>query len=181
MICVTKRADTRPLDGRRLTYSAVGATAVADEIWSATPAEFRRHEQTVSVRGSWEDARSLMLRWAEKTRSGFDVDADGIAEVAVSEGANVWLRLAIGPVEVREPVRVVAVVVHPLRLPAEGAVRRTVDASVVPVAGDVTRSTVTYDRCLAAATFRPSQRPDLEAADVDLPADQALTAHPFIR
>jgi len=115
MICVTKRADTRPLDARLLTYSAVGATAVADEFWSATPAEFRRHEQTASVRIPWEDARSLMLRWAVKTRSGFDVYAGGVAEVSVSEGANVWLRLAIGPVDVREPIRVVAVVDHPLR------------------------------------------------------------------
>ena len=115
MICVTKRGDTRPLDARPLTYSAVGATAVADEIWSATPPEFRRYEQTVSVRRPWEDARSLMLRWAVKTRSGFEVDADGVTEGSVSEGANVWLRLAIGPVEVREPIRVVAVVDRPLR------------------------------------------------------------------
>jgi len=115
MICVTKRGDTRPLDARLLTYSAVGATAVADELWRPTPAEFRRYEQTVSVRMPWEDARSLMLRWAVKTRSGFEVDADGIGEVSVGEGANVWLRLAIGPVEVREPIRVVDLVDEPMR------------------------------------------------------------------
>jgi uncharacterized protein (UPF0548 family) len=113
--CVTKRTDTRPLDARPLTYSAVGATAVADEVWSVTPAAFRRYEQTVAVRLPWEDARSLMLRWAVKTRSGFDVDAGGIAEASVREGANVWLRLAIGPVEVREPIRVIAVVDNALR------------------------------------------------------------------
>lgn len=115
MICMTKRAHTRPLDARPLTYSAVGATAVSDEIWSATPPEFRRYEQTVPVRIPWEDARSLMLRWAVKTRSGFRVDADGTGEVSVSAGANVWLRLAVGPVEVREPIRVVAVADQPLR------------------------------------------------------------------
>jgi uncharacterized protein (UPF0548 family) len=115
MICVKKRAKSRPLDSRSLTYSAVGATAVADEIWSATPAEFRRYEQTVSVRMPWEDARSLMLRWAVKTRSGFEVDTYGTAEVSVREQANAWVRLPIGPVEVREPVRVVAVVDQPLR------------------------------------------------------------------
>jgi uncharacterized protein (UPF0548 family) len=114
-LCVTKRARTRPLDARPLTYAAVGATAVADEIWSPTSADFRRYEQTVTVQMSWKDARSLMLRWAVKTRSGFDVDADGSAEVAVSAGANVWLRLAIGPIEVREPIRVVAVVDNPMR------------------------------------------------------------------
>jgi uncharacterized protein (UPF0548 family) len=111
---VTKRADSRPLESRPLTYSAVGATAVADEIWPATPAEFRRYEQTVSVRMSWADARSLMLRWAVKTRSGFDIDT-GSAEASVRERANVWLRLAIGPVTVSEPIRVVAVVDHQLR------------------------------------------------------------------
>jgi uncharacterized protein (UPF0548 family) len=115
MICVTKRTDTRSLDTRHLTYSAVGATAVADEIWSATPVEFRRYEKTVPVRLPWDDARTLMLRWAVKTRSGFDVDAAGIGEGAVSEGENVWLRLEIGPVEVREPIRVVTVVDQPSR------------------------------------------------------------------
>ena len=115
MISVTRRADTRPLDARPLTYSAVGATAVADEIWPATPGAFRRYERTVSVRIPWEDARSLMLRWAVKTRSGFVVDADSIVEASVIEGANVWLRLAIGPVEVREPIRVIAVVDDALR------------------------------------------------------------------
>jgi uncharacterized protein (UPF0548 family) len=115
MTNVTKRADTRPLDARSLAYSAVGATAVADEPWPATPAGFRRYEQTVAVWMAWDDARSLMLGWAVKTRSGFNVDTDGTAAVAVSEGANVWLRIAIGPVKVREPIRVVAVVDHPLR------------------------------------------------------------------
>ena len=115
MIHMMKRADTRPLDVRHLTYAAVGATAVADESWAATPGEFRRYEQTVAVPLRWEDARSLMLRWAVKTRSGFEVDADGSAEPSVSEGANLWLRLAIGPVGIREPIRVVAVVDHTLR------------------------------------------------------------------
>jgi uncharacterized protein (UPF0548 family) len=74
----------------------------------------RRYEQTVSIRTPWEDARSLMLRWAVKTRSGFVVGGDGV-EVSVREGENVWLRLAIGPVVVSEPIRVVAVVDDPLR------------------------------------------------------------------
>jgi uncharacterized protein (UPF0548 family) len=115
MTRVTKRADAPPLSARPLTYSGVGATAVADEIWPATPAAFRRFEQTVSVRVPWEDARALMLRWAVKTRSGFEVDGAGTAEVSVIEGANVWLRLAIGPFEVREPIRVIAVVDYPMR------------------------------------------------------------------
>jgi uncharacterized protein (UPF0548 family) len=110
MTCVTKRSATRPLGNRPLTYSAVGATAVADEIWPRTPREFRRYEQTVSVQMPWENARSLMLRWAVKTRSGFHVETDGTADDSVTEGASVWLRLAIGPLEVREPIRVVAVV-----------------------------------------------------------------------
>jgi uncharacterized protein (UPF0548 family) len=108
---VNRRAATRPLEDRPLTYADVGATTVADVIWPATPPAFRRYEQTVPVPISWDDARSLMLGWAVKTRSGFVVDTDA----AMHAGANVWLRLAIGPVEVREPIRVVAVVDSPRR------------------------------------------------------------------
>ena len=109
------RADPGPLEDRPLTYSEVGATALADEVWPATPDGFRRYERTVSVPLPWEDARALLLAWAVKTRSGFDVETGSAAEQAVREGANVWLRLAIGPVAVREPIRVVAVVDQPLR------------------------------------------------------------------
>jgi uncharacterized protein (UPF0548 family) len=109
MTGVTKRSDTPPLDGRALTYSAVGATAVVDETWPATPAGARRYEQTVPIPIPWLDARSLLMQWAVKTRSGFDVGVHGAPPV-VREGENLWLRLAIGPVAVREPIRVVTVV-----------------------------------------------------------------------
>jgi uncharacterized protein (UPF0548 family) len=102
---VTKRAGIRPLEARSFTYSPVGATAVASQAWPATPAAFRRYEQTGPVRVPWDDARSLMLRWAVKTRSGFEVD-----QPSVGEGVDAWLRFGIGPVAIREPVRVVAVV-----------------------------------------------------------------------
>ena len=51
-----------------------------------------------------------MLRWGVKTRSGFEIRADGSVVPAVGEGANVWLRFAVGPVAVTEPIRVIAVV-----------------------------------------------------------------------
>jgi len=112
---VTNDADASSLRARHLTYTAVGATALADDVWAATARDFRRYEQTVDVHASWEDARALLLRWAVKTRSGFKVDADGTGDVAVHEGANLWLRLRIGPVTIREPIRVIAMVDHPLR------------------------------------------------------------------
>src|SRR5436305_2114827 len=113
MIRVTKRLDSRPLDARPLTYAPPGATSVADPTWSATTAGFRRHEETVCVPIPWEDARALMLRWAVKTRSGFGVDTAGAD--TVREGANVWLSMTIGPIVVREPIRVVTVVDRLLR------------------------------------------------------------------
>jgi uncharacterized protein (UPF0548 family) len=120
------RADLRPLDARHLTYGEVGSTAVAREAWPATASAFRRYEQTVAVRAAWEEARSLMLHWAVKTRSGFAVDSD-----AVREGENLWLRLAVGPVAVREPIRVIAVVDDPRRC---GFSYGTLDAH--PVCGE---------------------------------------------
>jgi uncharacterized protein (UPF0548 family) len=101
----------RELEDLQLTYAAVGDTAVADEAWGATPDGFRRDERTVPVAATWEDACATVLRWGVKTRSGFHVSTD----LAVHEGANVWVRLRVGKLTVTEPVRVVAVVDGPLR------------------------------------------------------------------
>jgi uncharacterized protein (UPF0548 family) len=95
---------------RRLTYSAAGATRPAESQWTEQPAGFRRYERTVSIgRGAdlWSVASAAVLRWGVKTRSGFTV---GPADVPVTPGADFWLLARFGPVAVREPVRVVAVV-----------------------------------------------------------------------
>ena len=115
MAGMTRMTDTRALGTRPLTYTPAGATAVADDVWGPTPAEFRRYERTVDVNASWDNARLLLLRWGVKTRSGFKVDADSIDHGTIHEGANMWLRLPFGPIAVTEPIRVVAVVDDPLR------------------------------------------------------------------
>lgn len=56
-----------------------------------------------------------MLEWGLKTRSGFRVEPEGAAGVRVGEGTDYWLFASVGPVIVREPVRVVAVVDRPDR------------------------------------------------------------------
>lgn len=76
---------------------------------------FRHAESTTLIgRGdaTWERATRDVLRWAVKTRSGFAVD--GAHEVIVGERLTVTARL--GPVRVREPVRVVEVIREPDRV-----------------------------------------------------------------
>ncbi|MFZ4809854.1 MAG: DUF1990 family protein [Ilumatobacteraceae bacterium] len=110
---MTQRTHTSSLEGRSFTYLEVGATEVASTTWAGAPIEFRRYERTVAIETAWDDARLLMLQWAVKTRSGFTIDSnDGEAAAA---GSSAWLSLSIGPVAVREPIRVVAVVDTPLR------------------------------------------------------------------
>ncbi len=94
---MTKRSDTRALASRALTYRPAGATAVADDVWAPTPNEYRRHEQAVGIKASWDDARSMLLRWGVKTRSGFEVHAEGTGDCIVVEGDNMWLRFSLGP------------------------------------------------------------------------------------
>jgi uncharacterized protein (UPF0548 family) len=51
------------------------------------------------------------MSWGVKTRSGFAVQP----ATAAREGANHWLVAALGPLRIREPARVVAVVDRPGR------------------------------------------------------------------
>lgn len=101
--------------GAHLTYGCVGATAPAADPWTARPRGFLRHESTV-VLGTgpavWDDAADRVLRWGVKTASGFVVDPPGPVEVG--DDARVTFR--VGPVEVVEPVRVVAVCREPARV-----------------------------------------------------------------
>lgn len=104
---------------RGLTYEHVGATRPADVDWppAAAPSGFRRHTSTVligrdddgSAGAVWRAASAAVLAWGVKTRSGFTVHPPP-GPGGVREGEEVWLRAALGPFTVREPVRVVAVV-----------------------------------------------------------------------
>ncbi len=81
-------------------------------------AGFRRHEEVVSLgRGAsaFETASQALLQWGVKTRSGFDVHPDQGSDLRVRDGAAYHLLARVGPVSVREPVRVVAVVDTPTR------------------------------------------------------------------
>jgi uncharacterized protein (UPF0548 family) len=104
-----------PLEKRRFSYAPTGATRPDEEMWTQRPAGFRRYERTVVLgRGDalWEATSSALLRWGVKTRSGFTVEP---ASTPVCPGADFWLVARSGPIVVREPVRIVAVVEQPDR------------------------------------------------------------------
>jgi uncharacterized protein (UPF0548 family) len=88
---------------------------VAQTAWPATPSGFRRSERTVGIEADWDAARSVLLAWAVKTRSGFTVAPEDGGALAVRAGANVRVRFAFGPITVTEPARVIAVVDEALR------------------------------------------------------------------
>jgi uncharacterized protein (UPF0548 family) len=76
---------------------------------------FRAYERTVALGRSedlWAAASAAVLEWGVKTRSGFTVEP---ASTPVSPGADFWLVARFGPIVVREPVRIVAVVEQPDR------------------------------------------------------------------
>lgn len=105
------------LADRALTYAPAGVTAPGDEVWPA-PAGRRAYERTVLVgRGEecWSQARAALLSWGVKTRSGFAVEPAAGADAGVRDGADYWLVAAVGPLRIREPARVVAVVDRPDR------------------------------------------------------------------
>lgn len=92
-----------------LTYAPAGATSPADEIWTARPSGFRRFETSVVIGHGehvWAAARETVLHWGVKRRSGFRVAPDA----PVTTDADYRVTAGWGPVSVREPVRVVAVV-----------------------------------------------------------------------
>jgi uncharacterized protein (UPF0548 family) len=119
-VITTRKARRRCQDAvmiRSLSYDAVGLTCAGDEVWTQHPAGYRRRRRTVSVgHGSqhWDAAVLALLGWQVKTRSGFVVEPM-TAGVRVQEQADYRLVARVGPVTVREPVRVVAVVDRPTR------------------------------------------------------------------
>jgi uncharacterized protein (UPF0548 family) len=110
-----KPRDDRRIESRAFTYTALGATMVAEEVWTERPAGLRRSERTMPVSVDWETARSIVLRWEVKTRSGFAVDGARTDVEAVAVGKSSWVTASIAGVRVAEPVRVVDVVDTPLR------------------------------------------------------------------
>lgn len=55
-----------------LSFSAVGATRVAEAGWGAGPRGYRRYERTVRVGHGeevWQAAATALLRWEVKTRT----------------------------------------------------------------------------------------------------------------
>ncbi|MFI8192417.1 DUF1990 family protein [Streptomyces sp. NPDC085946] len=101
-----------------LSYGTPGATSPGALIWPRTPSGFRRFERTVPIgRGEhvWTAAARAVARWEVKTRSGFTVTADDGADAAVRRGGRYTVTAGLGPLAVREPVEVVAVVGTPDR------------------------------------------------------------------
>lgn len=100
-----------------LSYDAVGGTRVAARLWTERPTGYRSFERTVAVgkgEEAWERASEAVLRWGVKTRSGFTV-ATATGELHVRPGQDRDLVAHLGPVTLREPVRVIEVVSEPDR------------------------------------------------------------------
>ncbi|GAB6897022.1 DUF1990 family protein [Kineosporia succinea] len=98
-----------------LNYDVPGATAPAEPRWTTRRhAGYRDFERTVRLGDGdeyWETASRALLAWGVKTRSGFSVQPPE----PVKTGRGYWLIARLGPLRVREPVRVVAVVDRPDR------------------------------------------------------------------
>jgi uncharacterized protein (UPF0548 family) len=97
---------------------AAGATCPAEETWPRKPSGFRAFERVVCIGHGdehWRLATAAVMQWGVKTRSGFDVRSVSGADLRASEGRDFTLVASIGPVRVREPVRVVSVVDLPDR------------------------------------------------------------------
>jgi uncharacterized protein (UPF0548 family) len=117
-----------PGTGRELTYPDPGATRPAELVWAPPAgAAYRSFERTVPIGTGdafWESASAALLSWGVKTRSGFRVapaeDSPGQPVSPVSPGSPGSPRVRVGseyrliallgPLRLREPVRVVAVV-----------------------------------------------------------------------
>ncbi len=118
---------------RGASYDAVGQTRPEDEEWWPTCTGYRVYDRTVRIGDGdalWDATRSAVLTWAVKTRSGFTI-AGPDAQARVRIGDRYWVVAHVGPITVREPVQVVAVVDAPDRC---GFAYGTLDGH--PVAGE---------------------------------------------
>jgi uncharacterized protein (UPF0548 family) len=104
---------------RVLTGDEAGVTLTGGD-----EAGFRGYERTVllgSGSSLWAFASTEVLRWGVKTRSGFSVESGdpsssgaGLSPSVVA-GDRYWLVAHLGPLRIREPVQVVAVIDEPDR------------------------------------------------------------------
>jgi uncharacterized protein (UPF0548 family) len=108
----------RELAHRSLTYRAVGATLPRDPM--PTPAGYRAYTKTVKIgegAARWQFASTALLRWGVKTRSGFtihtDTVSDGTPQVILDQ--RYWLIAHLGPLRIKEPIQVIAVIDEPNR------------------------------------------------------------------
>jgi uncharacterized protein (UPF0548 family) len=96
-----------------LNYAIVGATEVAERHWSPSRAGFRTFERSVLVgygMAAWEEASTAVMAWSVKTRSGFEVVPVSGTDNTVRQDQDYTLVAHIGPLRIREPVKVVATV-----------------------------------------------------------------------
>jgi uncharacterized protein (UPF0548 family) len=95
-----------------LSYDVVGLTCPGEAVWSQRPAGYRCYTRTVRIghgQHDWDAAVSAVMTWGVKTRSGFAVEPVS-AGMRVQQDADYRLIAHLGPLTIREPVRVVAVV-----------------------------------------------------------------------
>jgi len=98
---------------RGLSYLDPGATEVAELVWNRSAPGFRRFERTVLIGNGdecWARVSAAVLDWAIKTRSGFAIEPAPSDPLRVREGADLSLIAHVGPMRIREPIRIVAVV-----------------------------------------------------------------------
>lgn len=96
-----------------LNYATVGATDVADRHWSPPRSGFRAYERSVLIGSgvvAWEEASTAVMAWGVKTRSGFDVVPASGTDNTARQNRDYTLVARVGPLRVREPVKVVAIV-----------------------------------------------------------------------
>ena len=101
-----------------LTYDEAGATRPDDREWRGRPAGFRAFETSVLLghgEDLWSAASAALMTWGVKTRSGFRVRAEDGGTVDVRGARDFTVTARFGPLTIREPVRVVAVVDTPDR------------------------------------------------------------------
>lgn len=111
--------------GDDLTCPQPGITDPGRRDWSPDALWGRTSTSTyVLGRGDalWEHASADLLRWAVKTRSGFAL-APG-TPLPPEPGADLTILARLGPVTLREPVRVIDVVREPDRVALSYATRR---------------------------------------------------------
>ena len=111
---------SRPdLADRQPTFPHPGATQPGAAVWTAVVPGHRRSEVTVRTGSGaqhWAAVSAAVLAWGVKTRSGFRVEPAPGGGGRVREPDRWWLRAAVGPLTVREPVQVVAVTERPDRV-----------------------------------------------------------------